>query len=78
MTTASWNRIFKAFIGPADLGRALNVTRQTAHDMMRRGSIPPAYWRRLIRACAARKVSGVNYDSLGRLAARSAERAAGP
>lgn len=66
---STWRDIFKAFGGPAELGRALGISTEHATQMRRRDSIPPLHWPRLIEAAREKKIEGVNYEALAKLAA---------
>lgn len=62
MTTV--DAIFKAFKGPANVGRAIGKRTEHAVQMRRRGSIPVTYWPALISYAEANKVPGVSYATL--------------
>ncbi|HEV2557281.1 MAG TPA: hypothetical protein VGU45_01520 [Microvirga sp.] len=52
--------IFTAFKGNAELARAIGVTTEHAGVMKRRGSIPVAYWSRLLSAAEAKDIKGLD------------------
>lgn len=68
--------IFKAFSGPAGLGRAAGVTTEHATTMRRRGSIPVAYWPALVEFAEAHAIEGVTYAVLVAIHAPSDMKAA--
>lgn len=57
-------RIIRALGGPAEFGRLLGVSTQSAFNMGARGSFPPRHWPKLIRLAALAKVPGVTLDSM--------------
>lgn len=62
MTTV--DAIFKAFKGPANVGRAIGKRTEHAVQMRRRGSIPVTYWPALITYAEANTIPGVSYAAL--------------
>lgn len=64
-----WQDLFDHFDGPTDFGKAIGVSRQAAFNMMNRKSVPPRWWVVLIECAKQRKINGVTYDALARLAA---------
>ncbi len=66
----TFNHLFEAFGGPAQVGRLLGITTEHAVQMRRRGSIPPEHWPRLVNAAIAQGIEGVTHEAL--IAARSA------
>lgn len=69
--------IIDAFGGPTEFGRACGFQRNPAargSDMRQRGSIPSAYWQRIVEAARLRNIADkVNLEAL---ASAHAERAA--
>lgn len=59
------NDLFDALGGPAAVGRAIGKGTEHAHSMKTRGSVPIAYWPKLIRAC---QEAGMQIDANGLLA----------
>jgi hypothetical protein len=58
------DEIFKAFDGPAELARVIGKRTEHATAMRRRGSIPVAYWPRIVNEAQTRGIDGLNYDAL--------------
>jgi hypothetical protein len=72
-----WSEVFSLFSGsPTRLAAVLGTSRSGAFNMMQRGTIPPLWWDALIAYAAREKIPGINYESLGRLAAIAAKSAA--
>ena len=70
----SLDDLFRAFGGPANLGRALGISTEHAAAMKRRRSIPVRYWLPLIHAARVSGKTTVTFETLTRLHAM--ERAA--
>lgn len=60
----SWDEVFDAAGGPAEVGRAIGVSTEHATAMRRRGRIPSRYWMDLVRDCEARGIESVTYEVL--------------
>jgi len=72
----SFEAVFEAFGGPASFGEAIGIPSFHAQTMKQRGSIPPAYWARTVKAAQERAVDGVTLERLAQLAeAKASERA---
>lgn len=67
----TFDEIFEAFGGPAQVGRLLDITTEHAVQMRRRGSIPPEHWVRLVEAAREKSIVGVTHETL--IAARSSK-----
>lgn len=65
--------IFDALGGPARVAAALSVKPSAASEMKRRKSIPVKYWPKLVAACAAEGVEGVNYERLVKIHSEAAQ-----
>lgn len=65
----TFSDIFEALHGPAEVGRIIGVSTEHASIMKRRGSIPPAYWSRLIDGVKAKGISGIDWELLATLTA---------
>lgn len=66
--------VFSALGGAAQVGRTLGVTTEHAAGMVRRGSIPVAYWPKLVVAAQKRGLSWITYETLTHLHASGRER----
>ena len=53
----------------------VNVPYESAKAMCRRGSIPPCYWVRVVRAASRRGIVGVTFERLAELVATPMEAA---
>ena len=60
----SVSSLFERLGGPTKVARLLDVGVTTASEMKRRGSIPVRYWPKLVSACEAHGVFGVDYKRL--------------
>jgi hypothetical protein len=56
--------IFDKLGGYGSVAFVLNIKPLTAKEIRRRGIVPVKYWPRLVAACKARNIRGVNYDRL--------------
>jgi hypothetical protein len=62
--------VFSAWPNDAELGRDIGVPYPTVSAWKQRGSIPPAYWREIVRAAGKRGHPEVTADLLADLHAR--------
>ena len=63
------SEIINAFGGPTPFGKACGFERHPGArggDMRQRGSIPPAYWLRLVDEAARQQIEGVIYEALAK------------
>ena len=61
------SEIIDAFGGPTSFGKVCGFERNPASrgsDMRQRGSIPPAYWSRIIEEASRRNIAGLTYEAL--------------
>lgn len=63
----TWDQVFQAMGGPAEVGRAIGKTTEHAAAMQRRGRIPSAYWWDLAQDAKTRGIAGVTYEALCRI-----------
>lgn len=68
----TWDQVFEACGGAAEIGRAVGVSTEHAAAMRRRGRIPSRYWMDLVRDAKARGVIPVTYEALACIDAQSA------
>jgi hypothetical protein len=66
----TFDDLFEKCGGPAQVGRMIGVPTEHATAMKRRGSIPAAYWPKLISSAAEGGIEGISYEALARLAAQ--------
>lgn len=66
--------VIDAFDGPTRFAAAIGIEPFHAQTMKNRGSIPPAYWTRVVEA-AAREDKNITYETLAQIAARRQEAA---
>ena len=66
--------VFSAWPSDAELGRDIGVPYPTISAWKQRGSIPPAYWREIIRAARRRGHPEITADVLVDLHARRSKR----
>lgn len=70
--------LITAFGGPAKFAGAIDVKPFHAQTMKTRGSVPPAYWSRVVAAASVLKIAGVTYETLTKMAERRADMPAAP
>lgn len=63
----SWDQVFEAMGGPAEVGRAIGTTTEHAAAMRRRGRVPSRYWFDLTRDAEARGISVVTAQALAEI-----------
>lgn len=73
----SLDSLYRAFGGPAQVGRAISVSTEHAASMRRRGSIPNVYWQALLSAAKEKGIEGVTLEVLWRIAWRPRRRSRG-
>lgn len=65
----TFDDVFAAFGGPARLAEATGLRPFHAQTMKQRGSIPPAYWTRVVSAAERLNIDGVTTEKLAVIAA---------
>lgn len=60
--------IIDAFGGPARFSEAIGIEAFHGQTMKTRGSIPPAYWNRVVMAARQKRISGITLESLAKIA----------
>ena len=69
-TISDFSQVFSRFGGAARLAREIGIESCHARTMRARGSIPPAYWTRIVAAAARLRIDGITFERLAALAAR--------
>lgn len=75
----SFEAVIGAFGGPAKFAAAIGIEPFHAQSMKNRGSIPPAYWQRVVTAASDRlgenpDLANITYEVLSHMAERRARR----
>ena len=63
----TWEQVFDAMGGPAEVGRAIGKSTEHAAAMLRRGRVPSPYWWDLVQDAKARNIVGVTHETLSRI-----------
>lgn len=63
-TLKTWDDVFEAAGGPAEVARAIGTGTEHAAAMKRRKRIPSRYWADLVRDCQARGILTITYELL--------------
>jgi len=64
----TFDDVITAFGGPARFAEAIGIKPFHAQTMKTRGSIPPGYWVRVVKAAGARGIKGITPESLAKIA----------
>jgi hypothetical protein len=75
MQTQTFDDVFAAFGGPARFGEATGIAPNHAQTMKSRGSIPPAYWPKVVGAAKSKRLGWITFEKLAEMAAQKLERA---
>jgi hypothetical protein len=70
----TFDDVFAEFGGPTKLARAIGIEPFHAQTMKTRGSIPPAYWSKIIEAAREQRIRGLSYEKLTAMAEDRAAR----